>query len=516
VKAYLDISGLPMEFPEDVNPQGEAPKVTYPGFYRGEVCNFYPSGADQRRPDFCEHFLLKGTVPEHPVIRRDSRITAFGSCFAHNITAHLEKLGFDLSKQREPSIYISTIGEGLVNVYAILSQFQWALEGVAPATNLWHGHNAQLFSADETIREKTRQVFLNTDVFIITIGVSELWYDEVTGGIFWRAVPRESFDPTRHKFRVCTVAETTATLTSIRELIRRHTDAEIIFTLSPIPLIATFRDQSCIVANTASKAILRAGFDEFFRSSAAESDDKCHYFPAYEAVTTLFPSVLDDDGHHPHQFVIEAVMQIFEANYCETELTKAEAENRVRGARARSAEFSGRSATLSALDGGWLDPNLERANRDLAHMKTAYEAVSIAVTTLQTQLAQSQQQAALDVSHMNAAYVGTRVELLVARGDTSGALGLLNELIADGANNSALLSQRSALRFSVGRSTEAIADARAALACAPDAAHLMHALSHLLATTDERAEALAVIEQAISREPANAGFLAHRAGLIQG
>jgi hypothetical protein len=51
LKAFLDISGLPMELPVDVNPQGEAPKVTYPGFYRGEVCNFYPSGADQKRPD---------------------------------------------------------------------------------------------------------------------------------------------------------------------------------------------------------------------------------------------------------------------------------------------------------------------------------------------------------------------------------------------------------------------------------------------------------------------------------
>jgi hypothetical protein len=175
-------------------------------------------------------------------------------------------------------------------------------------------------------------------------------------------VPRESFDPARPKFRACMVAETTSTLATIHALIRRHTDAETIFTLSPIPLIATFRDQSCIVANTASKAILHAGFDEYFRSSAAEIDDKYHYFPAYEAVTRLFPSVQDDDGRRTHQFVIDAATQIFEANFCDTDLTEAEAENRVRAVRSQSVEFSGRNAPVSALDGGWIDPNLERVN----------------------------------------------------------------------------------------------------------------------------------------------------------
>ena len=60
--------------------------------------------------------------------------------------------------------------------------------------------------------------------------------------MLWRAVPSNVYDPSRHHFRVTTVDENVANLRRIVELIRSHVpQASIVFTLSPVPLAATFR-----------------------------------------------------------------------------------------------------------------------------------------------------------------------------------------------------------------------------------------------------------------------------------
>jgi hypothetical protein len=317
---------------------GQQPRRIGASFYRGENCNFNPYGKDHASPAFCRDFILRGHLPESKIISRSTKVTAFGSCFALHVSRHLSSLRFDVSKDRAPDIYISSMGEGLVNVHALLQQFTWALEGEQPPENLWHGFDAATFGYDEKVRAATREVFLNTDVFILTLGLSEVWYDEVTGGILWRAVPLNLYDPSRHKFRVCSVAETRQALTRIYGIIRRHVpQAKIVITLSPIALAATFRPESCITANSASKAILKAALDEFLREVAKDSPRRAYYFPAFEIVNELFPNRFEEDGRHLHKFIVPAVMKIFEAYYCETELTPAEAEAALRAARIQSA-----------------------------------------------------------------------------------------------------------------------------------------------------------------------------------
>jgi hypothetical protein len=126
-------------------------------------------------------------------------------------------------------------------------------------------------------------------------------------------------------------------------LIRRHAPAaRIVFTLSPIPLVATFRAVSCITANSASKAILKAALDEFLRDLGGEARDVVYYYPAFEIVNELFPHRFLDDGRHLHDFIIPAVMSIFEAYYCESALLPEEAEAALHAAREKSAAMAGR------------------------------------------------------------------------------------------------------------------------------------------------------------------------------
>ncbi len=307
-------------------------------------------------------FHRPGTV-NFPPIGRGTKVTAFGSCFAVNITKHLAKIGFNTSKERDPDIYISHLGDGMVNVQALAGQFEWALENKQPAENLWHGFDTTEYGFDEETRLRTRAVFLDTEFFIITLGLSEVWYDEPTGGVFWRAVPAKKFDPSRHKFRVNSFAESKAQIETMYRLIRKHVpDAKVLFTLSPIPLGATFRPVSCVTANSVSKAILRAALDEFVRENEADLNTLLFYFPSYEFVNECFPARFRTDNRHPHDAVLQTIMRTFEATFCDTEFSLADAEKMFAEVRAFSLQMLG--ATATEAETGEAQPRHQKAAKE--------------------------------------------------------------------------------------------------------------------------------------------------------
>jgi hypothetical protein len=288
------------------------------GFFRGAHCNFAPHKADFDHEGFVGKFVLKGWAPERPLITKSTKVTAFGSCFAQHLAEYLGARGYNLSRDRAPTIYVSRMSEGMVNTHAILQQFEWALEDIKPPENLWHGYRCEQFGYDEEVRKTTREVFLQTELFVITLGLSEIWYDQTTGGVFWRAIPMKFYDASRHKFRVCSFQETKHNIERIYELIRKHVPyAKVLFTLSPIPLAATFRASSVVTANSASKAILRAALDEFYRDNTPDLNRLLFYFPSFEIVNDLFQDKFDADFRHPHTHITSFVTQLFEAVYCE-------------------------------------------------------------------------------------------------------------------------------------------------------------------------------------------------------
>lgn len=295
-------------------------------WHRGDTVNYFPRRSDFSSNTFLQDYILKGWIPPTPILTRGMKITAFGSCFAANITRHLSNIGFDLSSNRDPDIYISRIGDGLVNISSILGQFEWALENKDQPQDLWHGFKAEGYGYDEDIRLRTREVFLGTEFFIITLGLSEVWYDATTGGTFWRSVPEAVFDAKRHKFRVMSMAETKSDIAKIYALIRAHVpNAKVLFTVSPIPLAATFRDISCLTANNVSKAILRAALDEFLRDNQEAINQTLFYFPSMEIVQFGFADPWGLDCRHPTSSVLDTVMRTFEASFCVGESSLADA-----------------------------------------------------------------------------------------------------------------------------------------------------------------------------------------------
>jgi len=306
-------------------------------FYRGDTINKSPVLKQLATETGIQDYILKGWMPDKPFIGPHTNIVAFGSCFASNIGKYLKNLGFDVTTAREGKAHVQRISDGLVNVFAIAQQFEWAWENRTPSIELWHGWKAEDFGYDEEARRATKDLFDAADVFILTFGLSEVWYDEPTGETFWRAVPEGQFDKTRHKFRVATSVETAERLRKIYDLIRQYRpEATIIFTLSPVGLAATFRNVSCLSANSVSKALLRVGIDELYRSVSA-SDPKFFYFPAYEVVMNGFRTPFAPDLRHPQVHAIKANMKAFEHYFCTTGMSEETLRTEIKDALALDA-----------------------------------------------------------------------------------------------------------------------------------------------------------------------------------
>lgn len=289
-------------------------------FFRGETTNFYPSDKSLERMGVVGDYFAKGWMPAERFVTKATPIVAFGSCFAENISRFLHKAGFNVLTKRDNLAYISSMGDGMVNTFAIRQQFEWAWLNKTPQADLWHGYDASEFGYDDAVRERTKALFDEAELFIITLGLSEVWYDEPTGEVFWRAVPKDKYDPSRHKFRVTTHAENLENLRAIHALIRRfRPDATVLLTVSPIPLTATFRPVTCLSANAVSKAILRAAADEFLRE-AVPNDPKLFYFPSYDIVMYGFNHQWQDDRRHVYSHVLDFNMKVFERYYCQTAL----------------------------------------------------------------------------------------------------------------------------------------------------------------------------------------------------
>src|ERR1700733_1521762 len=296
--------------------RGEHHAEFHGSWYRGEHTHFIPSKAELKGSRAVEDFILYGWQPPKPFISQTARITAFGSCFAANISKYLSERGFlVLGRDLDLYAHIVRFGEGMVNSFAIRQQLEWGLGDREFPENLWFGPNKEIAAVDPEVRQQTREIVTTADVFIITLGLSEIWYDKQSGEAFWRAIPAYLFDEAKHGFRLSTVDENLDNLRAIHNCIRRaRPEAPIIFPPSPIPLMATFRPVSCLTANAVSKAILRVALDQFVTSA---DDANVYYFPSYEIMYEMVPDWRQDDNRHPKPEAVGFVMETFERYFCE-------------------------------------------------------------------------------------------------------------------------------------------------------------------------------------------------------
>jgi hypothetical protein len=278
-------------------------------WYLGENFKWYPNRQQLLNGDF--DTWLKGWMPSEPVIYPQSRVFALGSCFAGNFVEWLDRHGFNHSNMETSRALLRNPFE---NSAVVEQLFRWAFAELDPTTLVWVGRDRRRIVPTEEQRLALRSALTDADVLIVTLSLSELWYDKLTGEPLWR-MPREFHDPERHVFKVLSVAETLLTLESIERIRRSYMpDLKIIYTVSPMPFAATFRPVSPLTANSASKAVVRASVDEFLRSRE-DLNRTYFYYPGYEIVTEMIADPFMPDNRHLHDYVIDAVMDQFARSF---------------------------------------------------------------------------------------------------------------------------------------------------------------------------------------------------------
>lgn len=258
-----------------------------------------------------EKYIFEKSGPANPIFDKNSSILTMGSCFAMELRNALDSM-------QKKSNYIQ-VPEGLNNSFAVRQYLEWVLTGDRSSDAHWYDNdpNAGAFKWEpQEEREKLLEYFKNTDAFVVTFGLAEVWRDKKTNGVFWRGVPAKIFDPNIHECITSTVQENVENMKKIYDLIKKYAgkDKVIIFTLSPVPLNATFLGRPTMISDCVSKSILRVALDEFFKSS---DHADCYYWPSYEMVKwvgphTEFPTLYEDNTpRHVNRKVVNVIIDNF-------------------------------------------------------------------------------------------------------------------------------------------------------------------------------------------------------------
>jgi hypothetical protein len=299
------------------------PDLVTPGniarWHKGSVYHEYPDKRTLRSRGGAA--IAEGWLPGKPLIGRDTRVLAVGSCFARNFTLWLAEHGFNRAFPESPYNALLRFNADFESPAVIAQQMRWAFGEVDESALLWIDKKRNQVEATEEGRRQVRETLEGTDVLILTLGLSEIWYDKATGEPLWRALTEDTFDPERHVFRVESLEKTLEWLETIERIRSRHLpDLRIIFTVSPIPLKTTFRPVSAVSANSVSKAILRASLDQFLRGHPEELGRHLFYFPAYEFVTTYFVDPFREDNRHLVPLVPGRILSFFVRHFCEPDM----------------------------------------------------------------------------------------------------------------------------------------------------------------------------------------------------
>ncbi len=128
-----------------------------------------------------------------------------------------------------------------------------------------------------------RRMFLELDVFVFTLGLTECWVSTKDGAAFPIApgVAGGTFDDRQYAFVNFGVKDVSDDLDAfIRRLAGVNPKGRVLLTVSPVPLAATREPRHVLASTTWSKAVLRVSAQEM-----VDRHPQVEYFPSYEVIT---------------------------------------------------------------------------------------------------------------------------------------------------------------------------------------------------------------------------------------
>ncbi|MBL8800125.1 MAG: GSCFA domain-containing protein [Planctomycetia bacterium] len=255
-------------------------------------------------------------LPRTPLVGRRSRIATIGSCFATELAASMQRWRL-LAEMHPASRFYNTrsIRQEMQRIFGTWEGYQrepmWRdRDGfVHPfKSRQAFATETELRAWSDSIDAAAAQLFRTADIIVITLGLIEAWRNPTTGNTFIQMPPPDVFERLSPEFYRLTVADMADDLNAIHSAIRSATQAEIVVTVSPIPLHATMTAKDVRVANAESKARIRAAVSEF-----VDAHPEVHYFPSFEMVSTAeaLSDFMLEDGRHLHRYAVDYIMHQF-------------------------------------------------------------------------------------------------------------------------------------------------------------------------------------------------------------
>jgi len=273
-------------------------------------------------------------------LKREDKLFAIGSCFARGVElALLGKKMEVLSRATEFDSFPTMNNQSNLgftnkyNTFSIYNELRWALDPAAEFAReslvdvgngiFYDPHTnpaLELVDLEETLRRRSiiklvTQRIVQCRVVIVTLGLVEVWRDKIAN-VFVNTTPIPEAlrrHPDRYEVHITNFTQNLSNLERIHSLLGQfgHPDVQVVVTVSPVPLMATFSTEDVVLANTYSKSLLRTVAQEW-----AAAHKNVHYFPSYEIVQNSERSITwEEDLRHVQGKVVTHIMNLFLANY---------------------------------------------------------------------------------------------------------------------------------------------------------------------------------------------------------
>jgi len=264
-----------------------------------------------------QHRSADYRAPIVPLISSDTRVVTIGSCFAEELARGMARLKIGGAMHPTGLFYnTGSIRQEIERIFGGWPEYaaepMWRIRDgwVHPFKNADRVFEteAELRRWSDDLDRAAEALFRSAEVIVITLGLIEAWRNPVTRNVY-RVLPHpDVFQDLRPVFTRLTVNEMQADLECIRTTIRRHTRAELIVTVSPVPLHATMTDRDVRIANVESKSRIRAAVSEF-----VETHPDVRYFHSYELVTTSerLSDFMEADGRHVQRRAVDYILSQF-------------------------------------------------------------------------------------------------------------------------------------------------------------------------------------------------------------
>jgi hypothetical protein len=339
----MESSRTPTASDADVALQQECPYKSMPptSYWRRSVAEVHYRSIDP-------------VVDAAVIVKSTDRVATAGSCFAQHIARRLRDSGFTyFVAERAPSCIhpdiaarynYGTFSARYGNVYTTrqLRQLVDRAHGIfTPAEPFWLERDRvidpfrpqiqpggfQSLREAELDREyhlfSVRQMLRTMNVFVFTLGLTETWESVEDGAVFpiCPGCGAGSFSDKKYRFLNLGYEEVRDDLLHVVKAIRQvNPDCRFIFTVSPVPLIATADRQHVLTATTYSKSVLRVAAETVTSMTPGAA-----YFPSYEIVSGAHArgQYFDDDLRSVKEEGVNHVMSVFFRHFTEADQTPA-------------------------------------------------------------------------------------------------------------------------------------------------------------------------------------------------